>query len=142
VLVADADAQELRAIARELAVEHEVEAVTSLPAALSAIAERSFDLVLCDAGLPGGGGERFWQELLLRAPALQARVVFIVGGAERPTLAAFLARQPQPVLRRPFGLAEVQVTLDWLGVALEHGAPKAGGEPEARSTPVGRIRGG
>jgi signal transduction histidine kinase len=135
VLVADGDPSLIRTVVAEVGREHEVEAVASIRAALAALSERSFDVVLCDAALPGGGGERLWEELLLRSPALLGRVAFLVGGGEPPAARAFLDRQPQPVLRKPFGLAEVQVLLDWLGLNAS-GLP--GRAPSL--TPVARIR--
>lgn len=116
VLVADADPRASAGLVRELAREHEVEAVGSVAAALAALADRSFDVLLCDAALPGGGGERLWEELLLRAPGMLGRVAFLVGAGEPASARAFLDRQPQPVLQKPFGLGEVQVLLDWLGL--------------------------
>jgi CheY-like chemotaxis protein len=135
ILVADGDPRLIRAVVRDLGKEHEVEAVASVAAALSALGARSFDVVLCDATLPGGGGERLWEELLLRAPGMLGRVAFLVTGAEPPAAKAFLDRQPQPVQQKPFGLAEVQVLLDWLGLGAEPAARR--GAPAT----LGRLRG-
>jgi signal transduction histidine kinase len=137
ILVADGDPRLVRDVVREVGAEHELEAVASVAAALAALSQRTFDVVLCDAALPGGGGERLWEELLLRAPGLLGRVAFLVNGDEPASARAFLDRQPQPVLRKPFGLAEVQVALDWLGVreAAPPGAPAA-----VTPVPLGRVR--
>jgi len=140
ILVADRDARMLLGLVQELSAEHEVEAVSGVREALAALADRTFDLVLCDAALPGGGGERFWQELLLRAPALQARVAFLVSGSEEaPSVHDFLARQPQPVLGRPLGLAEVQVAFDWLGIP--GGSPDRLAVGDGPDRVIGRMRG-
>jgi two-component system sensor histidine kinase EvgS len=140
ILLADRDARTLRELVQALSAEHEVEAVSSVREALAALADRTFDLILCDAALPGGGGERFWQELLLEAPALQARVAFVASAPEEtPSVHDFLARQPQPVLRRPFGLAEVQVAFDWLGIPGSQ-APRPG-PADGPDRVIGRMRG-
>jgi CheY-like chemotaxis protein len=142
ILVADRDARALLELVQELSAEHEIEAVSNVGEALAALADRTFDLVLCDAALTGGGGERLWQELLLKSPALQARVAFVLAGSdEPPSVHAFLARQPQPVLRKPFGLAEVQVAFDWLGIAPGSGPrTPANGERGGPDRVIGRIR--
>jgi signal transduction histidine kinase len=140
LLLACGDPRTVRAVVQDLSAEHELEAVTSVAAALAALADRSFDVVLCDAALPGGGGERFWEELLIRAPGLQSRVGFLVGGAEPPAIKAFLDRQPQPVLQKPFGLAEVQVLLDWLGLGASSPAPAEPGKPPRKV--IAKLRGG
>ena len=130
VLIVDGDPRELRAIVEIVSADHEVEGVGGVREALAALADRSFDLVLCDATLPGGGAERFWEELLLSAPAMQKRAAFLAGGAETPAALAFLARQPQPVLRKPIGLEEVRAVMDRLGI----------GAPNPRAAAV-RVRG-
>jgi signal transduction histidine kinase len=138
ILLAHGDPVVVRAVLRDVGQEHELEAVTSVAAALAALGARSFDVVLCDAALPGGGGERFWEELLLRAPAMLGRVAFLLSGQETGAARAFLDRQPQPVLRKPFGLAEVQVLLDWLGVRDEGPDPRGAAGTTPR--PLGRLR--
>lgn len=137
LLVADGDPRTLRASVRDLSAEHEVEAVATVTEALAAVADRTFDVVLCAAALPGGGGERLWEELLLRAPGLQGRVAFLVGGGEPPAARAFLDRQPQPVLQKPCGVADVQVLLDWLGI----GGPAATPHVTPLPRTLGRLRG-
>ncbi len=140
VLVADRDTGTHLQLVQELSAEHEVEAVSSVREALAAIGDRTFDVVLFDAALPGGGGERFWQELLLRAPELQARVAFVVSAEdESPSVRAFLARQPQPVLRKPFGMAEVAVAFDWLGLS-SGSAPGQGSRGSSPDQVLGRLR--
>jgi CheY-like chemotaxis protein len=140
ILVVDRDPRSLAALARWLAADHEVEAASALREALSALADRSFDLVLCDAALPGGGAERFWEEVLLRAPTMQGRVVFLAGGAEPPAVVAFLARQPRPVVRRPPDRGEVSAALGAAGFVSRGGAEVALPE-RVRGEVVGKLRG-
>lgn len=128
VLVVDSDPRALRESAAIVAQQHEVDGVAGVHEALVALEDRSFDVVLCDAALPVGGAERFWEELLLRAPALRGRVAFLTSGAEQPSAIAFLARQPQPVLRKPFGLAEAAALIERLA------APGASGGGPAESS--------
>src|SRR6266542_3709778 len=116
ILVVDDDAQVLRAIARFIATEHDVSVAPGLWKGLSALTREPWDLVLCDVMMPMGGGARFWEELLLRAPEVQGRVVFMTGGAATEAAREFLDRQPQPVLQKPFDLAAVQAVMEKLGI--------------------------
>jgi CheY-like chemotaxis protein len=138
VLVVDDDPDALRELVRLVSVEHEVSAARGAGEALTELSTRSFDLVLCDATLPRHGAERLWQELLLRAPELQGRVVFVSSADAAHAARAFLARQPQPVLERPLGLAEVHDAMRRLGIA--PAAPAARGCTPAPEQPIGRVR--
>ncbi len=116
ILVVDDDPHVLRAIARFIATEHDVSVAPGLWKGLSALTREPWDLVLCDVMMPMGGGARFWEELLLRAPEVQGRVVFMTGGAATEAAREFLDRQPQPVLQKPFDLAAVQAVMEKLGI--------------------------
>ncbi len=116
ILVVDDDAQVLRAIARFIATEHDVSVAPGLWKGLSALTREPWDLVLCDVMMPMGGGARFWEELLLRAPEVQGRVVFMTGGAATEAAREFLERQPQPILQKPFDLAALQAVIEKLGI--------------------------
>lgn len=115
ILVVDDDPQVLRAIARFIATEHDVSVAPGLWKGLSALTREPWDVVLCDVMMPMGGGARFWEELLLRAPEVQGRVVFMTGGAATEAAREFLVRQPQPVLLKPFDLAALRAVLGQLG---------------------------
>jgi nitrogen-specific signal transduction histidine kinase/CheY-like chemotaxis protein len=134
VLVVDADPRALRESAAIVAQQHEVEGVAGVREGLAALADRSFDVVLCDTALPLGGAERFWEELLLLSPAIRGRVAFLTSGAEQPSVIAFLARQPQPVLRKPFGLAEAAALIERLtGLGAGGAGPRLPGTPPPRA---------
>ncbi len=114
LLVIDDDPQVLRSMARLLGRQHEVVVAGGTEEGLAAVQSGSFELVLCDVMMPGGGGERFWAEVLLRAPALMERVVFMTGGAATRDARAFLQRQPRPILAKPFDVAAVDELLHQL----------------------------
>ncbi|WP_370458899.1 ATP-binding protein [Aggregicoccus sp. 17bor-14] len=59
------------------------------------------DAVLCDLMMPAGGGQRLYEELRARDPALAARLLFLTGGATSEEARRFLERQPQPVVLKP-----------------------------------------
>jgi signal transduction histidine kinase/CheY-like chemotaxis protein len=138
VLVVDDDLATLRALVSLLSGEHEVSAARGAAEALAELAERSFDLVLCEATLATGGAERFWQELLVRAPQMQGRVAFLVGGDATGPARAFLDRQPQPVLEKPFGTGDVREVMERLGISRRGEAPAA--PVRAPKDVVGRMR--
>jgi len=140
VLIVEDDVQTLRAVVKLVSAEHEVNASKGVTEALAELAERSFDLVLCEVTLSTGGAERFWEELLLRAPEMQGRVVFMKGGEATPAARAFLARQPQPVLEKPFGLADVQDVMERLGITPASEPPQPARRPPAAENTIARVR--
>ncbi len=140
VLVVDDDVQALRALVQLVSAEHEVNASKGVPEALAELGERSYDLVLCEATMSMGGAERFWEELLLRAPEMQGRVAFMAGGAATAAARAFLARQPQPVLEKPFGLAAVQDVIERLGIAPSSEPSQSARRPGEPENAIGRVR--
>jgi CheY-like chemotaxis protein len=71
-----------------------------------------FDVVLCDQDPPDTGGSEFYQRLLTIAPALAARVVFIVGSHVDEGLCRFLTAVSRPCLRRPFAPADLRALVD------------------------------
>ena len=124
LLVIDDDAQVLKSMARLLGRQHVVRTASSVPEGLAAVAEQTFDLILCDVMMPRGGGERFWAELLLNAPRLMDRVAFMTGGAPSHEARDFLRRTPRPVLVKPFDVMAVNELLD------QHAGPRTTPQPE------------
>lgn len=119
LLVIDDDEQVLRSMARLLGRQHTVRIASGVQEGLAAVAEQEFDLVICDVMMPRGGGERFWAELLLNAPKLIDRVVFMTGGAATHEAREFLRRTPRPVLVKPFDVMAVNELL----IQLASGSP-------------------
>jgi signal transduction histidine kinase/CheY-like chemotaxis protein len=68
-----------------------------------------YDLVLCDVMMPAGGGERFYRDMMGRAPGLARRIVFFTGGAVTEAARQFLREQPQPVLHKPLDVEQLLV---------------------------------
>jgi DNA-binding NtrC family response regulator len=108
VLVIDDDQKLGRLLARALAREHEVTAVTSAREALARIeAGDRFDLILCDLMMPGVGGDEFYERVGVIAPQLVERILIMTGGAYTPKAVAFLERASIRRLEKPFQLAEL-----------------------------------
>jgi signal transduction histidine kinase/ActR/RegA family two-component response regulator len=138
LLVIDDDPQVLRSMARLLGRQHEVEVAGGTEEGLGAVLARPFDLVLCDVMMPAGGGERFWAEVLLRAPTQMDRVVFMTGGAATREARAFLRRQPRPILAKPFDVSAVDELLLQAGRAPASPVPGAAAPPSPQGAP-GRL---
>jgi signal transduction histidine kinase/CheY-like chemotaxis protein len=111
LLVIDDDAQVLSSMARLLGRQHVVRTASGVQEGLAAVAQQAFDMILCDVMMPRGGGERFWAELLVSAPAAVERLVFMTGGAATREAREFLRRQPRPVLIKPFDVMAVNEAL-------------------------------
>jgi len=103
VLVVDDEPYVGRILRRILGQAHEVEVVTSGPAALARLAAGPPpDVILCDLMMPGMSGMELFAELTARAPAAASRVVFVTGGALHEPARRFLAEVRNPVLEKPF----------------------------------------
>ena len=87
---------------------HAVETASDGAAALAHIAERPYDLVITDCGMPVLGGVEFYQELVRRHPRMARRVIFLSGDTLNPKAVAFLELIDAPRLSKPFALDDVQ----------------------------------
>jgi signal transduction histidine kinase len=136
ILLVDDDTQVLEVYVRLLGTDHDVTGAPGVWEGLAALDRASYDLVLCDAVMPLGGGERFWEELLIRAPAARGRVAFVTAGAPTAEVQAFLERQPQPVLAKPLDLTAVERLLEQL-----RADAAAAPAPAPASTPLPQVLG-
>ncbi len=102
ILVVDDEPQVLTAIRGLLETEHEVDAVESGDAALARIAERDYQVILCDVMMPRMNGRDVFEQIQRQWPGLERRIVFITGGAFVPALAGFLDSVDNLKLRKPF----------------------------------------
>ncbi|HEX9400761.1 MAG TPA: hybrid sensor histidine kinase/response regulator [Anaeromyxobacter sp.] len=106
ILIVDDEAAVLTSIRRLLEPQYRIALATGVDEGLSHLDQATFDLVLCDVMMPGGGAERLYRTLLGRAPAVARRVVFFTGGAVTDEAREFLGSQPQPVLFKPLDLEQ------------------------------------
>jgi len=117
ILVVDDEPMVGRAITRMLAPPHHVVAVTSAAEALTLLATKRFDAILCDLRMPEMTGMTFHERLLAEAPDLAARIVFLTGGAFSSEASEFLASVPNPQLEKPFTLAQLRTAVATVLVA-------------------------
>jgi CheY-like chemotaxis protein len=111
VLVIDDEPLVGRAITRMLVPLHRVVAVRSAAEGLAALATSTFDAILCDLMMPEMTGMALHEKLLVEAPALASRMVFLTGGAFTREAAEFLDRVPNARLEKPFTPAQLRMAV-------------------------------
>jgi CheY-like chemotaxis protein len=80
-------------------------------AALVALIQRDYDVVLCDLRMPGLDGPGLYDWMAEQRPHLCARTAFITAGTLNVSSHRFLARAGRPVLEKPFVPAELRELL-------------------------------
>lgn len=115
VLVVDDEPAIGRAIARMLALRHDVSVESDARIALARIAGgETFDVVLCDLMMPLMSGMDFYEQLGRHATDLRDRVIFLTGGAFTPRSEQFLRDVKNPCLTKPFARGAVAEAVDQL----------------------------
>jgi PAS domain S-box-containing protein len=102
LLVVDDEAALGKALAEELGRIHRVTVVGSAEAAWALLAERRFDVVLCDLRMPGMNGEELYARVLEKNPAQARGFVFMTGVSFGADVERFLAESGRPMLEKPF----------------------------------------
>lgn len=80
--------------------------------ALELVAERQFDLILCDMKMPDMDGSSFYAALQQRYGAERKRVVVMTGDTSNERTEEFLRTHNLPVLRKPFTSTDLLQALD------------------------------
>jgi len=75
--------------------------------ALDRVAERTFDLVVCDLRMPRMDGPAFHRAIAARSPALARRVIFVTGDVAGTEAERFLEESGCRWLTKPFRLADL-----------------------------------
>ena len=75
--------------------------------ALTCIAERTYDLVICDLKMPRLDGAAFFRAAVTTTPNLKNRLVFTTGDVVGENTEQFLNEVGCPCLRKPFRLTEL-----------------------------------
>ncbi|MFN8651550.1 MAG: ATP-binding protein [Gemmatimonadales bacterium] len=94
-------------------------------AALEALRQARFDVVLSDLRMPGLSGEQFFERIRSEFPAMTSRVVFTSGDTLREESQQFLKLSGCPALQKPYELAELIKVLRSLGQQDGAGARRA-----------------
>ncbi|MFZ0433925.1 MAG: PAS domain S-box protein [Candidatus Acidiferrales bacterium] len=99
-----------------------VEGAASSEEALAHLAERSFEIVVCDFNLPGLSGTQLFEKLCSTAGARVPRFVFMTGDMLDPAAVAALGQKGAFVLQKPFHVAGLAALLTELIEAQQAGA--------------------
>ncbi len=109
ILVVDDEAIVGRAVARILAIEHEVTVETSGRQAMERIAGgQPFDVILCDLQMPEITGMDLHAEICRSRPELAGSIIFMTGGAFTPRARAFLDQIHGVCIEKPFDVAALK----------------------------------
>jgi CheY-like chemotaxis protein len=87
---------------------HVVETTVEPTVALGRVADRPYDLVLCDLKMPSMSGIEFYNELCRRRPDLKSCFVLMTGAAADQELDKFVALNEVTILRKPFMMKELR----------------------------------
>ncbi len=111
LLLVDDDAVVLRSLVRTLSQVYQVTSAHSVGEAQACLRDRSYDIILCDVMMPDGGAPALYAWLQQERPSEAGRTIFLTGGASSVEAREFLARGEQPVLTKPFTVAQlVEIT--------------------------------
>jgi CheY-like chemotaxis protein/anti-sigma regulatory factor (Ser/Thr protein kinase) len=75
---------------------------------LAALAERAYEVILCDMRMPDLDGPGFYRELEQRYPHLLSRIIFLTGDVLSPEAQAFFDQVDHARLEKPFRAQEVR----------------------------------
>lgn len=108
---------------------------------LKRIAERRFDLVICDMRMPGLDGQQFYRQLAKSGNSLQHRFLFVTGDVIAPATQAFLEQNHLPHLAKPFRVEELTQRVREVLKPSAMGAAQAGGSSKnaARKSVVSKA---
>jgi CheY-like chemotaxis protein len=129
ILLVEDDPINRLAITRLLeALGHRVAACENGMEAFGAIQTRAVDCIVCDLRMPALGGRSFFEQVEEQYPHLASRFVFVTGDYTNPDSRSFLDHSGQPVVAKPFEVAElvnaVAVILRRVGVLAEASGQK------------------
>lgn len=87
---------------------HSVDMAHDGRTALDRMAERRYDIVLCDLRMPVMDGPQLYREAARRQPGIEERFVFLTGDTLAPEARKFLEEAGRPHLAKPFELSDVE----------------------------------
>ena len=85
--------------------------VNSGEAALRAVDENAFDLILSDVKMPGMNGFQLYRALQQRQPDLAKRFIFITGDTMSPATQTAMRQIGNPVIAKPFSAKNLERTI-------------------------------
>jgi len=103
---------------------HEVQVAPNAPAALEALAAKSFDVILCDVRMPGMSGDGLYEAVRRDRPLVAVRFVFMTGVGFGAEFERFLSESGRPILEKPFSVEDALSIIR--KVVSKHGRAKGG----------------
>ncbi len=91
---------------------HQVTVVQDGVAALKALKQQQYSLILSDIKMPGMNGFQLYREIEKHFPAMANRVVFVTGDTMSPTTELTLRQIGNPVLAKPFSARKLERTVN------------------------------
>jgi two-component system NtrC family sensor kinase len=88
-----------------------VDVATDGQAALEAITDKKYDLLVCDQKMPGLSGPQLYERLTESHPEAAERLIFMTGDTVGDNFQQFLARTQKHCLTKPFSLVELRRTV-------------------------------
>jgi len=79
--------------------------------ALSAVAQKNYDLLICDQKMPGLSGPQVYERLRADHPEVAARLIFMTGDVAGEHFQQFLKDSGKFCLTKPFSLRELRSTI-------------------------------
>ncbi len=124
VLVVDDEAPLRRVLERALTrAGFRVLSAASAEAAYELLGSEQPDAILLDIHLPTMSGLSLYLAVIARWPALTGRIAIMTGDAEAEEVSAWLARNPCPLIRKPFDLRQITA---WIASVLRWRGEQAG----------------
>jgi signal transduction histidine kinase len=109
ILIVDDEPSVAAVLAEALTNEgHVVETAESGAVGLEKLAAGSYDLVICDSGMPVLNGPDLYREVERRDPRLAEKFIFVVGDILNPRTQEFLDHVNTPQLIKPFTIETVK----------------------------------
>src|SRR6185437_1808141 len=90
---------------------YEVDLAPDGATALRCIAEKKYDVALCDWKMPGLNGQQVYERARAVNPALSDRIIFITGDIINERTRKFLEQQNKICLPKPFTIAEFRLAI-------------------------------
>jgi CheY-like chemotaxis protein len=107
MLLVDDDPAVGRAIARSLGSMFDVELVTDVGGALAKLYERSYDVVLSDMQMPGGGGRLLYERIAAHSPDAARRMIMFSGGTPSEADSSFFETHGVALLEKPLSVDQL-----------------------------------
>lgn len=80
-------------------------------AAINALAQRDYDLILCDLKMPKVNGEQVYEWLQANKPHLRGRFVLMTGDFLHPAVQRASEEWGVPILHKPFRVDELRALI-------------------------------